>query len=141
MVCPHPPEPPADETPQQIRDAILGVPVKIRELYVTDWGRKIHVREITSGQRDLYEQRVGGDRTTAGESPVVRAMLVCFAVCDQSGTRVFSDADIPAVAAMPQGGVDQVFWIAKELGGLNPEAVEDAEKNSEGTPVSDSGTD
>jgi len=59
----------------------------------------------------------------------VRARLVSLALCDETGTRLFSDADITVLGAKSAKALDRVFAVAQRLNGIGSDQV-DAAKNA-----------
>ena len=63
---------------------------------VPEWGGEVQVRTMTGTDRDAFEASLIGKE---GRLENVRARLVSLAVCDESGNRLFGDADVAALGA------------------------------------------
>lgn len=120
-----------------LREQILGandrrcVPVECPE-----WGCTVYVYNMTAGDR----MRV--DRAFAkGDTDSLNSFMVYLCACDESGTRIFSEKDIPALQNKNGAVVERIIAAAMSLNkiDISPEAL--AEKNSETIPVGSSGTD
>lgn len=121
------------------KEAVLAVAEKavdVEEIEVPEFGGTVHVRAITSGERDHYEAQVMQRR---GKELVpnltnARAKLVVLALSDEKGTRLFEDRDISKLGNLPAKGIQRVFDKARDLAGLSEEDVDELEGNSEPDP-------
>jgi hypothetical protein len=86
-------------------------------------GGEVQVRTMTGTDRDAFEASLIGKE---GRLENVRARLVSLAVCDESGSRLFGDADVaPWVPKAPKA-LDRVFPVAQRLNGIGAEQVDQA---------------
>lgn len=86
-------------------------------------GTTVHVRELSAGDRTKLFVKVGDSKADT---------LVCvamFCVCDQDGTRLYTDDDQEHVEALPAPVVDAIAKAGLSLNGLEAKSVDDA-KNS-----------
>lgn len=91
-----------------------------------EWGVEgLFVDTLSAADRDDYESWAFGD-----DRSNYRAKLVCRALVDGEGNRVFSDEDAPAVGHKSAAVVARIFDAAVRLNGLLRSDVEDLEKNS-----------
>lgn len=104
------------------RDAILSLPFK-SEVVSTPNG-DVRVRVISGAARESYEVLVGNN-----EKGCIRAMWVALAVCNEDGSRMFSDSDIPEIAKLDMSFILPIFDVAMRLNGLAKDSIEEAEKN------------
>ena len=58
----------------------------------------------------------------------VRAKLVARSVVDESGARVFDDADVLKLSDKSAAGLQRVFEVAQRLSGLSDEDVDELVK-------------
>jgi len=114
------------------RDEILQrpdmAPVKAD---VPEWGGVVYVRPLTGAERDSYEASqytMQGDKLER-HLENLRARLLVRAICDESGKRLFTDADAPALGEKSAAVLGRLFVVAQRLSGMTAEAAEDAEKN------------
>ncbi len=90
---------------------------------VPEWGGEVQVRTMTGTDRDAFEASLIGKE---GRLENVRARLVSLVVCDESGSRLFGDADIAALGAKSATALDRVFAVAQRLNGIGADQVEQA---------------
>lgn len=110
------------------RSAILeAADVKKETVEVPEWGGSVYVRVMTGTDRDLFESSMylkGDDRLIN-----LRAHLCALTICNEDGTRLFSDADIEALGKKSGEALDRVFKTAQRINGLSGEEVAEIEKN------------
>ena len=106
------------------KEAILAADDLPREIVpVPEWGGDVYVRTMNGTDRDAFEASLIGKE---GRLENVRARLVSLAVCDESGSRLFGDADVAALGAKSAKALDRVFAVAQRLNGIGAEQVEQA---------------
>src|SRR4051812_1625760 len=113
------------------RDQILAVSAALpREtVEVPEWGGPVTVRCMTGTDRDRFEILMAkGDRAN------YRALLVVFTTCDESGKRLFTEADARALGEMPASALDRVATAAVRVSRITAGDVEELAKNSESGP-------
>lgn len=114
------------------RDQILGaVDLKIEAVEVPQWGGTIYVRNLSGKARDKFEAsryRMKGDKVELIHDNT-RAMLLSMCLCDESGTLLFSAADVEALGEKNAAVLDQLFEVAQRLSCLRPKDAEDKLKN------------
>lgn len=98
----------------------------------------LYIRTLSAAERDDYEMWtfVASDRSN------YRAKLVCRALIDADGNRVFEDDDAPALGTKSSQVVSRLFDIATKVNGLLQADVEELEKNcaGAGSAASDTGS-
>lgn len=96
---------------------------------VPEWGGAVNVRMMTAAERDRFEVLLAeGKRTN------FRALLAAFTACDDAGARLFTEADVPALAAQPASALERIAVVALRLCRFTADDVEDIRKNSESGP-------
>ena len=111
------------------RDTILKADDLPRELVeVPEWGGSCYVRTLRGNERDSFEQSLVGKKQKMSLENV-RARFAVLTVCDDSGTRLFTDADAKALGDKSAAALDRVFAVAQRLNGFSQDAVEDLAKN------------
>ena len=73
---------------------------------VPEWGGEVQVRTMTGTDRDAFEASLIGKE---GRLENVRARLVSLTLCDETGSRLFSDGDISALGGKSAKALDRVF--------------------------------
>lgn len=114
------------------REAILAVQdIRIESVDVPEWGGSVLVRALTAAEREIFE--VAATSGDAGKRVInwgqFQARLCALAIVDEAGQRVFTDADINALAAKSGAAVTRVFALAQKLAGLGAEDIEEITRN------------
>ena len=109
------------------RDAILKKSADLpRELVeVPEWGGSVWVRTMTGAERGLYDLRM----FEAPDTRNFRALIAALCVCDETGQRTFSEADVDMIAVLASTALDRVYAVAARLNKLRAEDVKELEKN------------
>jgi hypothetical protein len=116
------------------RDQILNAADYQRHVEpVPEWGGDVILRSPNLADRDAYVARLLG--STGPLAVGHRAQLVAVCVIDEDGARVFSDADIEALAAKDAAVIDRLFEACQKLAGLAQHAPEETIKNSAASPI------
>jgi hypothetical protein len=103
------------------KDQILSSDDLPRELVkVPEWGGEVYVRTMSGADRDAFEADFQRDR-----SKDIRAKLAVRVVCDRSGQRLFTDADIPALSNKSAAALDRIFAAAIKLNKISKDDVEE----------------
>lgn len=117
------------------REQILKVDdIKLESVEIPQWGGTVWVKGFTGAERDAFEISIMEFRE--GKKPKMvlenmRAKLCALTICDESGNRIFTEADIPALGKKSAKALSIIFDKAQELNGLSDEDVEKLSKNSE----------
>lgn len=126
------------------RDAILGASDIPREtVAVPEWGGSVIVQGLTGTERDaleaaMLEQKGKDQRVNLAN---FRAKLIARSIVDESGTRLFSDADAVQLGRKSAVALQRVFKVAQQLSGLAPDDVEELTAELKGDPSASSGID
>lgn len=111
------------------------------EIAVPEWGGAVLVRSLTGEERDAYEASVVDQRgkDTKVNLRNARAKLVAWAVVDEQGERIFTQADVQALGKKNASALQRVFDVAMRLAGISEadikELTEEIEENPfEGSP-------
>lgn len=125
------------------KDQILSANDILREeVEVPEWGGAVLVQGLTGKERDQLEASMiqGKGKKAQVNLENLRAKLVARTIVDETGTRVFEDADIPALAKKSAAALNRVYEVAQRLSGITQEDVDELTKNSETAPSEDSGS-
>jgi hypothetical protein len=113
------------------KDDILGADdLPKQEVSVPEWGGHVWVRTMTGTARDDFEAKMLGDGTKARNLENIRARMAALTVCDDTGERLFTDADIEALGGKSCAALDRILAVAQELNHFGDKDVEDLAKNS-----------
>jgi hypothetical protein len=90
-------------------------------------GYVVTVRGMTGVERDAFEACCfkGKGRHRDFNMANMRAKLVAYCCIDESGQRVFSDADADALGQVRADLLDRLFGVAQRLSGMREEDVEE----------------
>lgn len=89
----------------------------------------VFMRPMTSAERDKFELEVSGINGKK-EMDNFRARLVSRCVCDEEGNYLFADAEgAKKMGEKNARGLNYLFDKARELNGMEADAVDDAGKD------------
>jgi hypothetical protein len=99
-------------------------PVQIPEL-----GGTVNVRGLTAAERDEFEATMILEKgeTKADKFRNLRARLVAKCIIDETGARMFTDDDVPALGANQARAIQRAFEVAQRLSGLSAVDVKELE--------------
>jgi hypothetical protein len=124
------------------REAILAAQdITIQVVSVVEWGGDVRVRSLSGAERDAFEASLAGD--SAGKDRKanlenLRARLVVRCAVDETGARLFADADADALGTKSAAALDCLFEVAQALSGLSNKDVDALAKNSAAAQSGDS---
>lgn len=123
------------------KDQILSFDDRPRER-VEAWGGYVNVATISGAERDQFEAWLVSQSDAKGPARYrnTRAKLVAMAIVDDSGKRLFTDAEAEKLGEKSPIELDRLYEVAKRLSGLGAKDVEDLEKNSVAAMSGDSGS-
>ena len=116
------------------RAAILAaVDLPRQTVPAPEWGGDVLMQGVTAKEWDDFEisLTVGKGKNQETNYRNLRARLVQKCVIDESGARLFSEADITALGGKSALVLERLFNVAKELSGRTDKDVEELTKNSE----------
>lgn len=125
------------------RDAILNAEDRQTvDVPCPEWGGTVRIRSISGTQRDAFEQSCmvgkGKDRTVNTRN--ARAKLVLLCAVDETGARLFSDADLSALGKKNSKPLDRLFSEAQKLCGITDEDMSELTEDFDTTQSEDSTT-
>jgi len=117
------------------KDKILKADDLSREFVgVPEWGGEgegVWVSTMTGAQRDAFEDSIfqtKGKNVTQNLKNY-RSKLCVQVIVDETGTRLFEDGDIEALAKKSAKVLDRIVTVAQRLNGIGSTDVEDLTKN------------
>lgn len=111
------------------REAILAVAdLPIQVVAVPEWGGDVNVRGLSGLDRDELSKALRAPDGSTDANGYCEKLLV-RTVVDDNGVRLFTDADITALAAKSATALKRVMDAAEKLNGLTANAVDVAVKN------------
>lgn len=126
------------------RDQILQANDLAKELVpVPEWGGDVWVRGMTGAERDKFEASIvqqKGQRNSSFNLVMtdIRAKLASATICDESGIRLFSEADVKKLSEKSAVALQRVFVVAQKLSGIGEKDVEELAKGLQENPLEDS---
>lgn len=111
-----------------------------------EWGGSVRIRSLSAEERESFEESV--TKTTGSgqkeKQEVVRrhfrSKLVAKCAVDESGARLFTDAQVEELGKKNAAPIDRCFAVAQRLSGLSAADVEVLAGKSETVPGSSSST-
>ena len=125
------------------RDDILKVQdIKVEKVSVPEWGGDVYVKGMTGTERDSFEASIVNMRGkgTNVDMSNVRAKLAAQTLCDESGEKLFTDADIKALGKKSASALQRVFEVAQKLSGIGDDAIQELTEGLQENPLEDSPT-
>lgn len=124
-------------TKQQI---LTAKDIETKDIDVPEWGGKVRIRGLNGAERDEFEQSMVERRGKRYEANLrnARARLVSLSVVDDSGSRIFTDADVNALGNKSASALNRVYESARDLSGLTEADVDELAENFSGATGEDS---
>lgn len=117
------------------RDAFLSAraPLPRQTVQIPELGGDVIVQGLTGKQRDQYEASCVIQKKNERRFNLIdaRAKLVALSVVDEGGKRLFTDADLPTLSALPAAIVDRIFTVAQKLSGITDQDIDELGQNSD----------
>ena len=127
-----------------LRESILAAKdTTIVAVEVPEWECTVHVRSLSGSERDRFDAAVIARKGKDGKvrPDGLRALLVSIAACDETGERIFADADVDALCGKSASALIRLWDAAAEINGLADDAEADAAADFTEGPNSGSGSD
>lgn len=106
-----------------------------KEVAVPEWGGEVLVRMLSGKERDRLDELAiaakGKGKNTVNMTNF-RARLVAACVCNEDGTRAFSEAEIEALGGKSAAALDRVFEVAASFNRISKDDIDELVGNSEG---------
>lgn len=111
------------------KEKIVGAVDLLNErVAVPEWGGEVLVRGMSGLERDRFEASCLDDKRQL-KLDNIRAKLVAACLVDENGKRLFSDAEVAALAAKSGAALDRLFRVAQRLSGLAEADVKELAAN------------
>lgn len=115
------------------REQILAAADKakfgVQEVPIPEWGGSVLVREFDVDERDAYEEFIESNRAKGHFGAGLRAKLIALTVVGENREPIFTEADLPALGALPHSSANKIFKAAISLNKLSKEEQDKTEKN------------
>lgn len=123
---------------------ILAAPdLKQERVEVPEWGGDVILRGLSAYDREWFELSIiegepaeGADGKIARKFDTLnaRAKLLSRAIVDEDGNAIFDESQLIALGRKSNDVIGRLFRKAQALSGIGENAVDKAEKNSDGDP-------
>ena len=111
----------------------MGTRLKTEVVEVPEWGGAVTVTELTSRERDAWEQSVMEmdleTEEVTSKADNARAKLILRTVIDEEGNRMFRDTDLDMLGNLSGSVMQRLFNVASKLSGLTEDDVEELAGN------------
>jgi len=131
-----------------LRDDILACKPAMVKCSVPEWGaagEKVYIRVMSGMERDAWEAEIYTQKQTGDDTAVfqnVSARLAVRCVCDETGQRLFSDADAAELGSTHSVALKRVADASMRVNKLGKSDLDELTKNfkSESSASSGSGS-
>ena len=115
--------------------------LKVVDLDVPEWGKKVWLRTLKGQERDAFEAQMSTlpDGSDGKNMQNFRARLAARVLCNADGVRLFKDADAPRLGTKSGAALSRIFDKACDHNHLLKKDVEELVGNSPGVPNESSG--
>ena len=126
------------------KDQILSAnDLPTRTVPVPQWGGDVILKTLNGSEREELERLIN-EFKSKGKIPggkAVRAVAAAMSCVDENtGVRLFTNAEIPSLAKKSGAALDLLLDEILDLNGMTPEAAKELEGNSESDQSDDSGS-
>jgi hypothetical protein len=111
-----------------------------RELVpVPEWGGEVYVRGMTGAERDKFESGIVEQRGKSQSLNManIRAKLASLTICDETGQRLFTEADVQALSAKSAAALQRVFEVGQRLSRIGADDVKELAGEVTANPTAD----
>ncbi len=121
------------------RDAILGIEDrKLVAVSVPEWGGDVYIRPMSGSERDSFEGEMINQ--TGSRIANIRARMAVRVVCDDQGTRLFTDAEAATLGEKSAAALDRIFAASQKINRIGDAEVDAEKKDSPAAPSAASGS-
>lgn len=96
---------------------------EIKTINVPEWGGDLHLRGLSSADRDAFEAELG----VTNDLRNLRARLVVKALVDEQGVRLFSDDEADLLGEKSSEVMLRLFDEVRSMNGMSDEDLEEAQ--------------
>ncbi len=115
-------------------DTILSThSIKVEKVEVPEWGGHVYVKVMTGEEKDRYETsfRKKVDGKLVPDLDNIRAKLVVFTMCDESGVCLATIDHVKALSKQSSTSLDRVVAAAQSINAMSHQEMDEIEKNLE----------
>ena len=96
----------------------------VKTVSVPEWGRDVCIRVLNGIERSQFETMF-----TEKKVDLFKVRFVACSLCDERGSRLFSDSEVEALGEKSAGVISRLFDVCWEHSSLSQEAVDEAGKD------------
>lgn len=101
-----------------LRDKILNAKEnRLKKINVPEWDTDVYIKVLSGRDIDRWSNSSFGNNGDIKNPYTSRAQLICYALADEDGTRIFQDNEVELVAE--NNGVDLLERLAEEIVDFN----------------------
>jgi hypothetical protein len=125
------------------KDAVLKADDRpIQEVEVPEWGGSVLIKAMTGAERNAFLarhiQNPGKGQTIILDN--MHADLAALSIINEDGSRMFSAAEVGALAQKSGTALERIFKAASKLNGLSDEDVKELAEDFPAAQTSGSGS-
>lgn len=106
-----------------LRDTILATDdLPKKKIKIPEWGVDVYIATLKSVEREQWENNAKSEKE-------IRENLVVLVALDESGKRIFTKEDIPALKEKNSKALDRICTAAIEHNKIRKEDIDELEKN------------
>ena len=110
------------------KDQILAAnDMGLLEVDVPEWGGSVHIRVMTVGERDSYENEWMVNKTKGVDN--FRSKFLQRVLCDESGELLFAANEIDMLATKSARVITRIWEAAMKHNAITDDDVEELAKN------------
>jgi len=96
----------------------------VKTVSVPEWGGDVCIRVLNGIERSQFETMF-----TEKKVDLFKVRFVACSLCDERGSRLFSDTEVEALGEKSAGVINRLFDVCWEHSSLSQEAVDEAGKD------------
>lgn len=120
------------------REDLDRVELRTEYVDVPEWELRVRIKELMGSDRDAYEASIVGSRISGRKNAPrelnllnARARLVCRAMIDDSGKRLYADNEAHLLGKKPAAGLERIYDAVRRLSGISDEDEKELEEATE----------
>jgi len=104
--------------------------LETKSITVPAWGKDIHIRQLSAYERAILNEKTLPLQESDKDSDQIEVMaLACaYFICDENGTRLFTDEDAVALRDKSAEALQFIFMEGMKYNAMTAEAREKAKK-------------
>lgn len=127
----------------QRSDILAAQDIEIEQVDVPEWGGSVFVKGLTGAERDRFEGSLVIERGKSRTMNMAnfRAKLACLTICDEKGSKLFTEKDVAAMTEKSASALQRIFVVSQKLSRIKEEDVAELTEELEADPFEGSPSD